>query len=466
MNSQNLQKLINEGESERLEFKSGDVTPSAIAKVLCAFLNARGGLILIGVRDEGKIVGVKDAPSVSALLSKELPKLISPSAPWDIERVEVETGDVLIINVPEGQDQPYVAEGAIYSRRGHRNVAATRDEISNLIQRRTQYSSRWERHIAPGAERDDLRDDLIAETIRLATLAQRWQGAPNDLDGFLNSVGLLDESEVTNAAVLLYGKNPTRFLPQARLRLVVQPQGKTGTVYQADRLFDSCLLETAKQLPEALSVYAGGVESRFSEEWQRLDHPLWPTDAMREGIMNALVHRDYALSGSTTISIQAKSLEISNPGGLPYELKPADLKRTHLSLPRNPDIAHICFLHGLIEKIGRGTQRIVESCRAAKAREPKWQNHPFATTLTLFASDSSSEALELNERQRLILEESGKREEVSSTDLARLLEGKVTDRTVRSDLEHLVRIGLLIRRGQGRNSVYRRLHKSFPHTSS
>jgi ATP-dependent DNA helicase RecG len=239
MNSTNLQKLIHEGESERLEFKSGDVTPSAIAKVLCAFLNARGGLILIGVQDQGKIVGVKNAPLVSALLGKELPKLLSPSAPWDIEQIEVEKAPVLVVNVPEGQDQPYVAEGAIYVRRDQRNVAATRDEISKLIERRMQYGSRWERQIALGADRGDLRDDLIAETIRLATLAQRWQGSPNDLDEFLNSVGLLEESAITNAALLLYGKNPTRLLPQARVRLLVQPLGKTAAVYQADRVFDS-----------------------------------------------------------------------------------------------------------------------------------------------------------------------------------------------------------------------------------
>jgi ATP-dependent DNA helicase RecG len=466
MNSQDLQKLITNGENERLEFKSGDVTPSVVAKVLGAFLNAHGGLILIGVKDDGRVVGVKDAKAVEMLLRTQLPKLISPSALWDIEQIEIEGNVVLALNVPEGQDQPYVTEGAIYSRRGERNVPATRDEISGLIERRARYSTRWERQIALGADRSDLRDDLIAETIKRAIVAQRWQGTPDDLNGFLNSIGLLEQQEVTNAALLLYGKNPTRLLPQARVRLVVLPQGKTGSFFQTDRLFDSCLIETANQLPDALSLFAGGVESRFSAFWERSDHPLWPPDALREGIMNALVHRDYSLSGSTTISIQARAFEISNPGGLPFDLKPADLKRTHLSLPRNPDIAHICFLHGLIEKIGRGTQRIVESCRAAKVREPKWQSYPFATTLTLFSSASTAELLELNERQRFILEESGRTVQLRARDLVRLLDGKVTDRTVRSDLEHLVRIGMLVRRGQGRNSVYERIHKSLPTTSS
>jgi ATP-dependent DNA helicase RecG len=466
MKSQDIQKLISNGENDQLEFKSGDVVSSVIAKALCAFLNTRGGLILLGIADNGKVVGVRDAQPLASRLKEALSKLITPSALWDIEYVPIEGQDVLVINVPEGQDQPYVAEGAIYSRRGDRNVPATRDEISNLIQRRSQHSTRWERQITLGAERTDLRDDLIAETIKLAIRAQRWQGAADDLDGFLNSLGLLEQQEVTNAAYLLYAKNPSRLLPQARVRLVALPEGKTGKVYLSDRLFDSSLLETAKQIPEALALLAGGVESRFSELWQRSDHPIWPADALREGVMNALVHRDYSLSGSTTISIHARSLEISNPGGLPFDLKPADLKRTHLSLPRNPDIAHICFLHGLIEKIGRGTQRIVESCRAAKVREPKWQSDPFATTLTIFSSSLAAEMLELNDRQRLILEESGRGEPIHVSGLLTLLEGKVSDRTVRSDLEQLIRLGFLVRRGKGRNSVYERIQKSLPPSSA
>jgi ATP-dependent DNA helicase RecG len=135
-------------------------------------------------------------------------------------------------------------------------------------------------------------------------------------------------------------------------------------------------------------------------------------------------------------------------------------------LPRNPDIAHVCFLHGLIEKIGRGTQRIVESCKAVKVREPKWQSYPFATTLTIFSSSLAAEMLELNDRQRLILEESGRGTALHVNGLVDLLEGKVTDRTVRNDLEQLIRLGFLMRRGKGKNSVYERVQKSFPHISA
>src|SRR5205807_615387 len=160
-------------------------------------------------------------------------------------------------------------------------------------------------------------------------------------------------------------------------------------------------------------------------------------------------------TGSTTISILSGTLEISNPGGLPHNLKPADLKKDHLSLPRNPDIAHVCFLHGLIDKVGRGTQRIVEVCRAARVRDPKWQSTHLATNLTFFSPGVSAEKIEeLNERQRRILLEVRKVGRIYARDLTTLVGRRVTDRTVRSDLEELVRLGRLVRRGRGRSTLY------------
>jgi ATP-dependent DNA helicase RecG len=302
-----------------------------------------------------------------------------------VEQVRFEEQDLLLIDIPEGQDKPYVVEGAIYFRRGGRTVHANRDEIGQLIYQRGHRGQRWERQLSMGADREDLDEHLVLETLRLAVQSQRWQGAPDDRTGFLTSLGLIERGGVTNAAVLLYGKTPSRTLPQARVRLLVMPEGKTGNRYQVDRLFERCLLQTAMELPGALTLHVGGVESRFSKDWQRSDRPIYPMTALREGIMNALVHRDYALSGSTVVAVSQDELQISNPGGLPNELKPSDLKKRHPSLPRNPDVAHVCFLHGLIEKVGRGTQRIVEDCREAELPEPKWQSSSFETTLTLYS---------------------------------------------------------------------------------
>jgi len=457
MNTTDIQKLARQGESEKLEFKLGSVAPSSVARVICSFLNTGGGRIVVGVDDQGEFVGVKDAPDTASRIEMEVRKLISPTALWDMQVVGVgDDREIVIFEVPDGPDKPYVVEGAIYTRKGEKTVPATRDQITDLIQSRTRESERWERQVALGAARDDLRDDLVTETLKRATDAQRWHGSVTDLDAFLLSLGLLINGSITNAALILFGKEPTRFLPQARVRLLVSPEGKTGDVYTVDRTFDSCLLENSRTIPEALATYTAGVESRFDDDWQRTERVLYPTSAIREGVMNALVHRDYSLNGSIMMVVRPNSFEISNPGSLPSELKPADLKKDHLSLPRNPDIAHVCFLYGLIEKVGRGTQRIVEVCRQARLKDPRWQSTRSSTTLTLFSRSAAlSISSQLGERQELILKTVREHGTMKTPELVKVLGVAISDRTIRADLEQLVGLGLLIRRGRGRSTSYR-----------
>jgi ATP-dependent DNA helicase RecG len=262
---------------------------------------------------------------------------------------------------------------------------------------------------------------------------------------------------------VLFGFSPTRWLPQARVRLLVLPKGKTGDHHAVDRLFEKNLLRVAQQIPDALAVYTGGVESTFSKQnWQRAERLIYPGTALREGVMNALIHRDYARNGTIIISIRPNGIKITNPGGLPDELKPSDLKRDHASVPRNPDIAHVCYLRKLIEKIGRGTQRIVEDCRKAKIKDPKWETSPLETTLSFFASTTSTApaTLEnLSDRQRKIIDALKSKGSLKALDIAEVLGSGVTDRTIRNDLLALVERGWLAKRGQGPSTSYALVEK-------
>lgn len=459
MTPADFQKIVAGGEGDRVEFKLGNGSPEEIAKVACAFLNHRGGRIILGVGNAGQLVGVKNAEHITRQLESRLGPLITPVALWTVENLKVNGKDFVVVNVPEGPDKPYVAGGAIYySRRGERVVAATRDEISDLIRKRLESSQRWERQIVVTTDLEDLDSKLIQETAQMASNAERWKGDSSDTIAFLHSLGLMENGGITNAALVLFGKHPTQWLPQARVRLLVMPEGKTGDRYEVDKVFESNLLRIVDQLPEALAVNVGGVQSRFSEtQWQREDRPLYPMSALREGIMNALIHRDYSRSGSIIVSIMPDSLKISNPGGLPAELKLSDLKRDHPSVPRNPAMAHVCYLRRLIENIGRGTQRIVEDCRRARLREPRWESSPLETSLTFFAPAGlpfRGQLEELNERQRKILAALESRDYLKSGDVPKLLGSKITDRTIRSDLQILVDQGMVLRRGRGRSTTY------------
>jgi ATP-dependent DNA helicase RecG len=455
MNLKELQPILSKGETPTVEF-SLTVDADSIAKTVCAFLNGAGGRLFLGVDDNGQIVGIPNATGVATALLADLSSRISPKSVWTTDEISAGDHDLLVLEVPAGQDKPYVVRGAIYLRRQTQTVAANRNEITALIRRRTESSHRWERQPALGADRLDLDDELVQQTMQRARGSQRWNGTENDADGFLNDLGLTQDGKVTNACFLLYGKNPTRILPQARVRVLVLPGGKTADRYSVDRVFEACLLRTAKELQEGLNLYTGGVASHFSaDNWLRSDKALYPASALREGVMNALIHRDYSSNAAITISIDRGSLKISNPGSLPDALKVADLKRDHPSVPRNPDIAHVCFLHGLIEKVGRGTQRIVMDCKEAKLPAPKWHTTDFETTLSLFSPDeeSSRSTEELNERQQRILSLLQQRGQLTSTEVATAIGAGVTERTIRTDLQILHDRGLLTRKGKGRATV-------------
>jgi ATP-dependent DNA helicase RecG len=455
MNPKELPSILSKGETPSVEF-SLTADADAVAKTVCAFLNGAGGRLFLGVDDNGRIVGIPNGTEMAAALPSDLSSRISPKSVWTIDSVSTEDRDVLVVEVPAGQDKPYVAMGAIYQRRHGHTMAANRNEITALIRKRTESSHRWERQPALGADRLDLDDELVRQTIQRARESQRWNGTESDVDGFLNDLGLTQDGKVTNACFLLYGKTPTRILPQARVRVLVLPGGKTANHYSVDRLFESCLLRTAKELPEGLNLYIGGVESRFSADtWVRSDKSLYPASALREGVMNALIHRDYSSNAAITISIDRVSLKISNPGSLPDELRPSDLKKDHPSVPRNPDIAHVCFLHGLIEKVGRGTQRILMDCKEARLPAPKWHTTGLETTLTLFSPDEepSRSTEELNQRQQRILNLLQERGQLTSAEVATAIGAGVTERTIRTDLQTLHDRGLLKRKGKGRATV-------------
>jgi ATP-dependent DNA helicase RecG len=142
MNPKELQSLIANGENERVEFKTRNMSPEVIAKSVCAFLNREGGRLLLGVSERGQLAGVADADILTRRIESQLTSLISPPALWTVERMRVEGREIVIVEVSEGMDKPYVTGGAIYFRRGERIVPANRNEISELIQNRAEASQR------------------------------------------------------------------------------------------------------------------------------------------------------------------------------------------------------------------------------------------------------------------------------------------------------------------------------------
>lgn len=474
-----IKSLIKQGESEQLEFKEV-VQKEAIAKALCAFLNAEGGTVLIGVKDDGQIIGLSNAEVHEAELKSYLFSAITPEPAVTVSTEKIGVKEILSIKVWEGSKPPYLFKGEIFFRKGSNTVKASSAQISKLIAERQKTELHWERQTALGADLDDLDELEIRKTIQDLTRYGRGKlFSEKEIAEFLTYYSLYRNGQLTNSAIVLFAKEPARFLPQCRIRLTVFKGGKTSDSYSYDNLFEGNLFRNIDEVLQFFEVNIATSSKFSSKKWLRED-VSYPKLAIREGLMNALIHRDYAdVSGTVHIAFYPNRLEITNSGLLYGGYSPRDLAKNHLSVPRNPDIAHICFLRQLIEKIGRGTVLMIEDCVNKGFGKPKWTTNVNSTTVTFpditvtakednqigdavndAVSDAVSEDLSSAVKERLveILVFVSNEKGVKVNDLVEQFD--VSERTIKENLKTLIDAKLLIYSGSKKTGKYQ-LTKEF-----
>lgn len=217
MNSEQLIKsLLKQGEGEQLEFKEV-VRKDAIGKTICAFLNNGGGQLLIGISDDKKVVGVKMAARIQDELENYLNSEIVPETPIMVSIEQYGEKQVVLVKVWAGSKQPYIFGGSIYFRRNAHTVKASSNEISALIHKRQKTEIHWERQPALGVELEDLDLDEIQKTVKEAINENRVSDLKSNTVDFLSHFGLFQNGQFTNAAIVLFAKNPARFVPQSRV---------------------------------------------------------------------------------------------------------------------------------------------------------------------------------------------------------------------------------------------------------
>lgn len=198
---------------------------------------------------------------------------------------------------------------------------------------------------------------------------------------------------------------------------------------------------------------------------RRDDRAAYPLEAIREGLVNALAHRDYSgFSGGVTVGIHDDRIEIWNSGHLPDGISAGNLRRNHPSLPTNPDIAQVLYVRGLMERIGRGTQKIAQACQDRGLPPPRWKDEPTGVTLTLFGpvSDEDTEAAKatLNSRQQALIERIAPGERIRPAEYRERFAADVSERQARRDLVALEEQGFLVREGEGAGTVYVRSNRT------
>ena len=311
--------------------------------------------------------------------------------------------------------------------------------------------------LAKGGKLSDIAPDRIDWFVGEASAKRKFSFKTTPTpENVLTELGLLDKNRLLHVALMLFGKRPQRFCPAAVVKCshyhgtaVTRPipsqQVHGNTLFeQADAAADFVLSRLDRTIGDR-------EESTASEE--RLEIPK---EAIREIIVNAVVHRDYDSNASVQIDVFADRVEVMNPGGLPDELTVDDLVKAHLSVPVNPFLARPFYLAGYINQLGYGTQNVVKWCRKADLPDPKFdpaENRFRVVIWRNWLTDDRMKGLNLNERQVKAIQFLKTNLRITNAEYRKLT--NVTDRTALRDLKALLELGLISQEGKtGRSTNY------------
>ena len=368
-----IESLVASGESETLELKKSTAQLNRAGETLCAFLNSNGGQVLIGVGSDGRIVGQQVADTtlrdIAAMLGR-----FEPSARIEVRRVDVGDGRQVIVleAAPARQYSPFVFEGRPYKRVGSTTTVMSQDEYARLLLDRNHTRHRWENQPATSVRLEDLDREEILRTRQTAIEQRRLSaGTSMDVGDILDRLGLRIDGQITQAAQMLYGTNFLPHYPQALLKL-----GRfRGTKITGDILDNkqehlhafAMVREAIAWLDRTLPLSARFPKGSILRE----DRLPVPAEALREIIINAVIHRDVSNPSSyVAIAVFDDRTEIHSLGGFPTGICAEMLSQEHRSIPRNPLIAGAFHRTGAIEVWGRGTNRVIEACRAYGIADP------------------------------------------------------------------------------------------------
>ena len=394
MTKTELVETIHNGENSGVEFKRDTIDNRALAKELVAFANLQGGSVLLGVDDDGTVVGTtRDSLEewvMTACRDKMRPELI----PYFEVLRDVEPGkDVAVVRVSRGWNVHHVWHNqhrTCYIRVGTLSREASQEELQRLFQQRGAFRAELRPVSGTSLEAFDLRRlrDYFArirgQSVPDDEAQERWTAL------LVNTEIMTEEDEgaaATVAGLLLFGSNPNRSLPQAGIDAVAYPgrqkdyeakeraslRGPLTPLFQMDEhgnkeLQENGLVEQAIEFVRRSTAITATLAdgSRREERW------TYPEEAVREAVVNALVHRDYLLSGTNVeMSIYEDRLEIVSPGKLPNGITPERMK-VGCRAARNQLLKDVMRDYAYLEHMGMGVPRkIVKSMREHNGTEPE-----------------------------------------------------------------------------------------------
>jgi ATP-dependent DNA helicase RecG len=446
-----IEQLIErQAASAEVELMPESVSVVRLAERLASLANTDGGNVLVGVGRRGTVglrhpvLAQDKAVAASAAVD---PQLIIPLP----KLVDLEGMVVLLISVPPGLPHVYAVRGRYLVRSAGRVRPLAPAELRRLMLERGELA--WESRPVSGASLDDLDWDSVER------YGGELGGAVSDATELLVRRGCLTaDAKPTRAGMLLFGRDPQRFLPHARLTAAQFPG-----LHVADEFIRQDVegrLADQIRRAEAFLVANMRVGARLSglEREERLEYPR---EAVREAVVNAVAHRDYSMRGDEIrVLMFADRIEIYSPGRLPGPVTVHNLVRERYS--RNASIVQVLSDMGYIERLGYGIDRMIGLMRDYGLPEPVFSESAAGFQVTLYGQTPAIAGepapaqwahLALNARQEQAMLLAVHKGRVTNGELQELAPD-VSAETIRRDLQDLVGRGLLLKIGDKRGTFY------------
>lgn len=428
-------------ESETIELKSSVVAD--LCKEVIAFANTKGGTLYIGVEDNGTVIGVDSADRVTLQINNMVRDSIKPDITMFVhyETQVIDDKQIIAVTVQEGTDRPYylgskgLKPSGVYVRNGTSTDPASDTAIRKMIKETDGDSFEAMRSLEQNLS-------FKAAEAQFAKRKVPYDAAKMQTLGMVSSDGVY-----SNVALLLSEQCPNTIKAATFA-------GFDQSVFQDRREFTGSLFQQMEDLYAYLDLH-NQTKATF-EGLYRTDTRDYPEDALRETLMNSLVHRDYSCSASTLVSIYDDRIEFVSVGGLPAGITLDDIM-LGLSVCRNPKLAAIFYRLQLIEVYGTGIPKIMKAY-AGTGLEPKIEVTKNAFKIRLpnrnAAKTMAGMSNERKSNEEKILDLIDKNGYVVRSDVDQLLD--VSQTTASRILKRMIADGLIYQDGRGRKTKYRK----------
>ena len=426
-------------EGKNVEFKREYMDDIKYAVI--AFANTNGGKLYIGINDDGTIYGVDNVDDTMLRLTNMIRDIVRPDVTMftDYSVEKMEHKDVIVLTVQRGTARPYylyskgIRPEGVYVRQGASSVPASKTAILNMIRETSGDCYEDARSINQQLTFEKAKEYLAKKKVEFGDAQKRTLNIIGE-DGTYTNLGMLLSDQCTHT-----------------IKMAVF-EGSKKSVFKDRKELTGSLLE---QLEEAYTYIDQFNHTRAEfKGLDRIDKRDYPAEALREALLNALVHRDYSVSGSTLISIFDGRIEFVTIGGLVRGISYDDIM-LGVSALRNKKLANVFYRLKLIEAYGTGIMKINE-CYADQAVKPiiEVSNNAFKITLpNLNYNQEMHEVGIKNERMKMVLSLFGKKDSIVRKDVDDLL--GVSQSTSSILLREMLDNGLIVKVGSGRNLKYR-----------